>query len=223
MRDWPPSVTWPVAAGSGRRSRPALELSVATSSSRMPPVAGAGNSCDSRCSPSTSAAALSVAPAGRCRTARVPRRRSSPSGPSSRRAVRPAGRGGCWSPNRGSEDRDAAVRQVGRPAAECRTSASGRASGTGRERPSDRQGRTGHKGAARSCPDLPIQPDLPAASPSQLVPAVLAELRVAFVLRSALGAEVSARDGASGSAAGMDVLDTDAPSRFARSRSICSR
>ena len=46
-----------------RAARSFLFGSVATSISRMPPRVGAGNSCDSRCSPSTSAVALTVAPA----------------------------------------------------------------------------------------------------------------------------------------------------------------
>ena len=65
IRDCPPSVTWPVAAGVAGAPAPALELSVAASSSLMPPMAGAGNSRDSRYSPSTVAEALSVSPAGR--------------------------------------------------------------------------------------------------------------------------------------------------------------
>ena len=53
-----------MAGASGVVAGPLL-VSVATSISRMPPDAGAGNSCDSRRSPSTSAVALTVAPASR--------------------------------------------------------------------------------------------------------------------------------------------------------------
>src|ERR1051326_695063 len=60
MRDWFPMVTAPGAAGI--LAAAGFDLSVATSMRRMPPRVGAGNSRDSRCSPSTSATAFTVAP-----------------------------------------------------------------------------------------------------------------------------------------------------------------
>ena len=54
--------TSPVTAGASGCVAGAFDVSVATSISRMPPRGGAGNSCDSRCSPSTSALAFTVAP-----------------------------------------------------------------------------------------------------------------------------------------------------------------
>ena len=61
IRDWSPRTTWPAMAGASGVVAGPFDRSVATSISRMPPRAGAGNSCDSRCSPSTSAIAFTVA------------------------------------------------------------------------------------------------------------------------------------------------------------------
>ena len=64
MRDWFVSTTSPLTAGASGLVAGAAFLSVATSIRRMPPCPGAWNSCDSRCSPSTSADARTLAPAG---------------------------------------------------------------------------------------------------------------------------------------------------------------
>ena len=65
MRDWPPMTTGPAAAGALASAATPFDVSVATSSRRMPPRAGAGKASDSRRSPSTTATALRVSPAGR--------------------------------------------------------------------------------------------------------------------------------------------------------------
>ena len=62
MRDCSPMTTSPVSRRRGRRGGAPWLVSVATSIRRIPPRAGAGNSCDSSCSPSTSVVALTVAP-----------------------------------------------------------------------------------------------------------------------------------------------------------------
>src|SRR5215831_11810810 len=63
MREFSPRVMSPETAGACGADFGAF-LSVATSISRMPPCDGAGKSCDSRCSPSTSAVAFTLSPAG---------------------------------------------------------------------------------------------------------------------------------------------------------------
>ena len=64
MRDWLPMAMVPLTAGAAGRAPEGFDLSVATSINRMPPRVGAGNSRDSRCSPSTSATALTDEPGG---------------------------------------------------------------------------------------------------------------------------------------------------------------
>ena len=64
MRDWGPMVTAPATAAVAVGPPAGFDVSVATSIKRMPPRVGAGNSRDSRCSPSTSAIAFTEDPGG---------------------------------------------------------------------------------------------------------------------------------------------------------------
>ena len=180
----------PRLAAEAHRSLPLLAcaaaaLSVATSIRRMPALGGAWNSCDSRCSPSTSVEAFTVAPAviplncARPASSVFDGRRLAVDGELNRMAGDVVGERAA---NEANGDRSRPADR--RPAAGCRTSASCRASGTARPPASPRH-------AARTRASRNAQrAQRTRVRPSELRSARLAEPRVGVVRRPAARAQM---------------------------------